>query len=303
MKQAVSVSLGSSKRDKKIIATFKDEKVSIERIGTDGDAKAQRRLFAELDGKVDAFGIGGLDLDLYLDQRAYPLHAAYKQIQDVHQTPVVDGSRLKLTLERRVFELAQPLLNEPLHFHKAFIPMGIDRMGLAKAVLDITDEVTFGDLMFGLSIPIPIRGIQSYRTLLRIMLPLVSYFPLSMLFYGSKSTENEPKYEKYWQEADLIAGDFMFVKKYMPYDMQGKTLITNTTTTENVALLRERGVRRIITTTPRYEGRSFGTNMMEATLTAYAGLGRRLSYNEVNSLIDELDLRPTIQTLSDNNSE
>jgi len=51
-------------------------------------------------------------------------------------------------------------------------------------------------------------------------------------------------------------------------------------------------VKRVITTTPRYDGRSFGTNMLEAALTAYAGKGRRLTDDELNGLIDELGLRP-----------
>ncbi len=58
-----------------------------------------------------------------------------------------------------------------------------------------------------------------------------------------------------------------------------------------------RSYRRVITTTPRYEGRSFGTNMMEAALTAYAGKGRTLSDDELNLLIDELDLLPSVQEL------
>ena len=49
----------------------------------------------------------------------------------------------------------------------------------------------------------------------------------------------------------------------------------------------------VITTTPRYDGRSFGTNMLEAALTAYAGKGRSLSESELNVLIDELELKPT----------
>jgi hypothetical protein len=54
----------------------------------------------------------------------------------------------------------------------------------------------------------------------------------------------------------------------------------------------------MITTTPRYEGRSFGTNMMEAALTAYAGLGRPLTHAELNKLIDELHLEPSVQKLN-----
>ena len=103
MKRAVSVSLGSSTRDKKVIVTLKGEQISVERIGTNGDAAKSRRLFAELDGQVDALGVGGVDLYLRLGQREYPLHAALKLVQDVRQTPVVDGRGLKYTLERRVF--------------------------------------------------------------------------------------------------------------------------------------------------------------------------------------------------------
>jgi hypothetical protein len=56
----------------------------------------------------------------------------------------------------------------------------------------------------------------------------------------------------------------------MPARLDSKTVVTNTTTEDNIALLKERGVKAIITTTPRYDGRSFGTNMMEAALTAPA---------------------------------
>jgi len=79
----------------------------------------------------------------------------------------------------------------------------------------------------------------------------------------------------------------------MPTDLSGKTIVTNTTTEDNIVLLKERGVKRIITTTPRFDGRSFGTNMNEAMLTAYVGKGRRLSDDELNGLIDELGVKPS----------
>jgi hypothetical protein len=298
MKRAVSVSLGSSARDKRVVVRFKGEPIRVERIGTDGDVPKAQRLFAELDGVVDALGVGGVDLYLRLGDREYPLHAALKLVQDVHRTPVVDGRGLKHTLERRVFELAAPALGGRPHFRRAFVPVAVDRLGLAEAAADVSDEVVIGDLMVALGIPIPVRGIDAYRKLARVLLPIVSYFPMSMLFYGSGGAEAEPKYQRYWQEADLIAGDFMFMCKYLPDDLSGKTVITNTTTAENIELLRVRGVRQVITTTPRYEGRSFGTNLMEAALTAYAGQGRPLSDAELNALIDELDLRPSVQRLN-----
>jgi hypothetical protein len=299
MKRAVSVSLGSPTRDKRVVVHFKSEPISVERIGTDGDVQKAQRLFAELDGKVDALGVGGVDLYLRLGNREYPLCAALRLVQDVHQTPVVDGRGLKHTLERRVFELAAPALGGRPHFHRAFVPVAVDRIGLAQAVADVSDKVVIGDLMVALGIPIPVRSIDAYRKLARVLLPIVSCFPMSMLFYGSGGEEPEPKYQRYWEEADLIAGDFLFMRKYLPENLTDKTVITNTTTAENVELLRARGVRQVITTTPRYKGRSFGTNLLEAALTAYVGKGRPLSDAELNALIDELDLRPSVQRMNE----
>jgi hypothetical protein len=99
---------------------------------------------------------------------------------------------------------------------------------------------------------------------------------------------------KYFEESDLLAGDFLFMRKYMPKNLAGKTIVTNTTTEDNIALLKERGAKTVITTTPRFDGRSFGTNMNEAMLTAYAGKGRRLSDDELNELIDTLGIKPTV---------
>jgi len=295
MKHAVSISLGSSSRDKRVTVNFNGEEVLVERIGTDGDVERAKQLYREMDGTVDAFGMGGVDMYLRLEGREYPLRAALKLIEGVTRTPVVDGRGLKHTLERRVFELAAPMMSEPPHFRQAFIPVAVDRIGLAEAVTEVSDEVIFGDLMIALELPIPVRGLRAYKRVARVMLPFVSHFPMSMLFYGSGGAEHEPKYRKYWQESDLLAGDFLFMRKYLPEDLSGKTVLTNTTTEENIALLRERGVRTVITSTPRYEGRTFGTNMMEAALTAYAGKGRPLTDDELNALIDELDLRPTVE--------
>ncbi|MDP1546503.1 MAG: hypothetical protein Q8L87_10805, partial [Anaerolineales bacterium] len=61
--------------------------------------------------------------------------------------------------------------------------------------------------------------------------------------------------------------------------------------------LKERGVKTVVTTTPRFDGRSFGTNMNEAMLTAYAGKGRRLSDDELNELIDTLGITPAVLQL------
>jgi hypothetical protein len=293
MKRAISISLGSSKRDKKVVVKFKNEEIEVERVGTDGDAEKARQMYLDMDGKVDAFGVGGVDLYLRLDNREYPLNAALKLVEGVTKTPLCDGRGLKHTLERRVFELGKKELGD-VHFKQGFVPVAVDRVGLALAVADVADKVVIGDLMVALGVPIPIYGIPAFKRVARVMLPIVSHFPLSMIFYGSDGAEKEPKYVKYFEGSDLIAGDFLFMRKYMPARLDGKTVVTNTTTEENIELLKSRGVKTIITTTPRYEGRSFGTNMLEAALTAYAGKGRRLTDAELNALIDDIGIKPSV---------
>jgi hypothetical protein len=294
MKRAVSISLGSSKRDKSVTIRFKDEDILVERIGTDGDIERAHKMYLDLDGKVNAFGVGGVDLYLRLDEREYPLRAALKLVKGVKFTPLVDGRGLKHTLERRVFELAKKELGETPHFEQAFVPVAIDRIGLAQAVAEVSDRIVLGDLMVALGLPLSIFGISAFKRVARFMLPMVSWFPMSMIFYGSDGAEQKPKYVKYFEGSDLLAGDFLFMRKYMPEDISGKTIITNTTTDDNIDLLRQRGAKMVITTTPRYEGRSFGTNMLEAALTAYSGKNRPLSDTELNLLIDELELKPTV---------
>src|SRR5512136_2272989 len=99
MKRAVSISIGSSKRNKSVEIELLGEKVLIERIGTDGDMKKAAQLYDELDGKVDAFGMGGTDLGLKVGDKWYPLYSALAMVRGVKQTPVVDGTGLKTTLE------------------------------------------------------------------------------------------------------------------------------------------------------------------------------------------------------------
>ncbi len=102
MKRAVSISIGSSKRDKAVEVDLLGEEVSIERIGTDGDMEKAAQMYKELDGKVDAFGVGGADLGTMVDEKWYPLYSVQKMVRFVKQTPIVDGAGLKNTLENRL---------------------------------------------------------------------------------------------------------------------------------------------------------------------------------------------------------
>jgi hypothetical protein len=299
MKRAVSISLGSSTRDKAVEIKLLGETVRIERIGTNGDETKARQMYREMDGKVDAFGVGGIDLGVHTPWKFYPLHGALKLVQDVRQTPCVDGSGLKETLETRVMQWVEQKIGDEIQPKTAFLVAGITRYGMTGSFIKAGYRCVFGDLMFGLDIPIAIRSMRSLNVAARILMPIVGRMPLSMLYpTGEKQERVTPKYEKYYQGNTVTGGDFLYVKQHMPEDMRGKIIVTNTTTPADVEFLKKRGVKYLVTTTPNLEGRTFGTNMMEAALIAVAGKGRVLTTDELNALIDELGFEPQMQKLN-----
>lgn len=295
MKTAVSVSLGSSARDKEVTLALGGERILLRREGTDGDEAKLRRRFEELDGKVDALGLGGFELEIRLGARRYPLRAGRKLARGLRHTPVVDGGGLKQTLERRVFERAGLA---GTRFRRALCLVGVDRFGLARAVAEVADEVVFADLYFALGIPLKIRSLPSLERVGRVLLPVVGLLPISMLYpTGEKQEQTRARYPALWQDVDLVAGDFHYIRTNMPDAMPGCTIVTNTTTEKDVQLLRDRGVKTLITTTPSIEGRSFGTNALEAALTALAGSRTELPAAKLDAMIDELDIRPGVTAL------
>ena len=182
---------------------------------------------------------------------------------------------------------------------KVFVVSGADRWGMSSSFLDAGYECVFGDIMFALEVPVALHTAKQLKTLAAILMPIVGRVPFSWVYpTGEKQEKRVPKWEKYYREATVIAGDCHYIKRCMPDDMKGKIVLTNTTTAEDVELFRKLGVKYLITTTPVLDGRSFGTNMMEAALVALSGKGRPLTWDELNEMIAKLGFEPQLQELN-----
>ena len=301
MKRAVSISIGSSKRDKSVEVELLGEKVLIERIGTDGDMEKAALCYKELDGKVDAFGVGGADLGVTVAGKTYPLYSVKSMVRYVKETPLVDGAGLKNTLENRLAPFIDDHVGEYVEGlgKKAFVTLGVDRWGMSTSFLDHGYECIFGDLMFGLGMPFSVRSAAALKRLAAIMMPIAGRLPFEWIYpTGEKQEKRVPKWEKYYQWGTVIAGDCLYIKRHMPDRLEGKVIATNTTTPADVEAFREAGVKYLVTSTPVLEGRSFGTNMMEAALIAVSGKKRVLSHAELNELLDQLGFEPQLQELN-----
>jgi hypothetical protein len=298
-KHVVSVSLGSSTRDKSVTLELGGEEIVAERRGVDGDLAAFNRLMRELDGTVDVLSVGGTEIAFHVDGEVLAFRSTARLIDGVTRTPLVDGAGLKLTLERRVFELApdvaDPVTGAAPHFRQAFLNIALDRWGMALAVDEVSDSVVYGDLMFSFGVPVALTSLPAVKRTAKTLVPVAGRMPLKWLYpTGDDQTVREPKFAKHFAASDLICGDFLYIGKHAPDDLTGRTVLTNTTTEANVEWLASSGAAMLITTTPRFDGRSFGTNLTEAIITAAVGSDRSLMLEEMNAAIDDLGIRPDV---------
>ncbi|NLA11736.1 MAG: quinate 5-dehydrogenase [Firmicutes bacterium] len=295
MKLIVGVSLGSSQRDHAVTVNLGGEECRVERFGTDGDMKRMVELIKEYDGKADALGLGGIDLYVSAIDRRYEFRDARKIVQVVKKTPIVDGSGLKHILERRIIEYLVANTEMFKERRKVLMTCAIDRLGMAQALFAAGCDVTIGDFLFVLNWPLPLKSLESLARLARIVAPILTKLPFSMVYpTGEQQGENKPRQVKYFLENEIIAGDFHFIRQYMPPELPGKIVITNTVTADDVRHLQESGVKTLITTTPDMDGRSFGTNIMEAILVALAGSSTELPEEQYGRMLEELQITPRV---------
>jgi hypothetical protein len=370
MLRVVSVSLGSSARDKTGRLTLLDETVELTRIGTDGDIGKAARKIAELDGQVDAIGLGGIDLYLIAGGRRYTISDARRLASHAKKTPVVDGSILKLLLEPRIVrqlaemsqksevgsrksdqergsdtrpfgvERRQPriagatqpndssaaakdlrtegeqaqgsdggvgsskLLDStlpPLKGSKVLLVSAVDRWGMAIALTEYAAETVFGDVMFALGLPVALHNLRQVRVLASVIAPVITKLPFKLLYpTGDKQKEHQPRYSEYFTWADWICGDFHYISRNLPPRLDGKVVLTNTTTEADQQRLRERGLDWLVTTTPVIDGRSFGMNVLEGCITALiARAGDPLTEQNYEIYLNKLNLQPNILRLND----
>jgi hypothetical protein len=302
LKHIVSVSLGSSKRNKRTEQEILGDTIVIERIGTDGSIPKAIELIKELDGKVDAFGMGGIDLWVGCGRKKFMLKDAIPIAKAAKISPIVDGSRVKSTLERRVIKYLNDTLKIPFKEKTVLMVSGADRFGMAEALWETGCKLILGDLIFVLNLPLPLYSLNALDMVARLIAPIVVRLPFSMLYpTGEKQGKPSIKssHSRYYSFSHIIAGDYHYIYKYMPDDMKGKSIITNTVTPDDIEDLRQRGVSTLITTTPEMDGRSFGTNVMEALLVSLLEKKPEdITDEEINSLLDRLNFKPRVEVLN-----
>lgn len=291
--RVVSVSRGSSTRDARLQIELLGRTVILERRGVDGDLRAAARLYRELAPEVDAFGLGGADLFVTVGGRRYWIRESVALARNAGDVPVVCGAGLKNVLERRVVRDLDATVG--WRGRRALVASVADRHGMAEGLEERGAQVIAGDLMFLAGVPWPLQGVRALDRVAGLVAPIMVRLPFRWLYpTGAKQEDHVADWRtRHLERADVLAGDFHFLRRHLPQDLRGKIVLTNTTTAEDLQLLGARGAETVITTTPRVDGRSLPTNLLEAALVAVTGR-HPLPPQDVEAALDAARLEPDV---------
>ncbi|MFC2036718.1 serine carboxypeptidase [Chloroflexota bacterium] len=302
-KEIVSVSLGPSTRDFEFTTQMLGEQIHVRRFGADGDVRRARELVAEFDGKVDAIGLGGVSMYFRVGHHTY-VHRQIQQIASAAQiAPVVDGVHLKNTLER--WAIGQVAQQQPGIFsHKrVFVVSGIDRYALAQVLSGYTHQILFGDPIYHLHLPFALRSLRQLERYAALVLPALCRAPYDKLRPVDRGPGlRTPRGTKYLNQADIIAGDLVTIRRFAPKSLRRKTVIADSLSASDVEELRQRGVESLITLTPPLDDEHpfVGTNVIEAIFVSVMDRPQaEIAEDDYLNRVAKSELEPRITVLNE----
>ncbi len=303
MKRIVSISLGSSARDYSFTTTILGRTVEVERIGANGDTARAAELVRSFDGRVDAIGLGGLTPVFRVGKARYPHREAIKIAAQARRTPVVDGGVVKSTLER--WAVAQAVRKVPglFRYKRILLTSGIERYQLAAAISQYDGELRFADPIVHLGLPfLPVpRTLEQLELYAATTLPISALLPYSLLHPVGLGQEGyDPRAAELFGWAQVIAGDFAYIRRFAPTDLAGKAIVTDDPSPAEIEDLRRRGVTTLVTMTPPIsEARPFiAADALEAIITAIQETGAQPGEAEALDFIAAAGWGATVQELN-----
>jgi len=303
MKRIISISLGSSERDYQFTTTVLGQPIEVRRLGTNGNVARATALIREYDGQVDAIGLGGLTPVFRVGAARYPHHEAISIAAGARHTPVVDGGMLKASLERWAIQKAAEMVRGIFKYRRILITSGIDRYQLAQTLAQFGGQLRFADPIVHLGLPFlpPPRSLRQLEIYAATVLPFLSLLPYKYLHPVALGREgHSDRAAALFRWAEVVAGDFAYIRRFAPPDLRGKTIVTDDPSPDEIDDLAGRGVSTLVTMTPPIsDDRPFvSTDVLEAIVTAVLESGAQPGEAEVIDFIDAAGWGPTIEHLN-----
>lgn len=308
MKRIVSISLGSARRDYQFVTTVLGQQVEVRRIGTNGDTALAATLVRDFDGKVDAIGLGGLTPVFHVGAARYPHHEALTIARQARRTPVVSGNLIKQTLDRWCVQQANLAQRGVFNYRRILVASGIDRYALAQALAQYEAELRFADPIVHSGLPfLPMpRSMAQLDMYAATTLPITALLPYRVLHPVALGREgHDARAERHFAWADIIAGDFAYIRRFAPQDLKNKVIVTDDPSPAEIDNLRARGASLLITLSPRLQSTDHGpspfvtADTLEAIVVALLECGATPTEGDIINFIDDAEWGPEVIRLSE----
>lgn len=210
---------------------------------------------------------------------------------------------VKATLERWAIAQAVQQIPALLRYKRVLITSGIERYQLAAAISQYEPELRFADPIIHAGIPFlpPPRSIEQLELYAATALPILALLPYRFIHPVALGQEGfDGRAVDLFRWADVIAGDFAFIRRFAPNDLTRKTIITDDPSPAEIEDLRRRGVTTLVTMTPPLnDQRPFlAADVLEAIITAITESPRQPADGEVIDFITAAGWEPTVQDLN-----
>lgn len=190
----VSLSLGSSKRNKFTNFKFQDFDIYLARVGIDGDYYTLKKLIKNLqDSDIDSIGLGGTDLFLFIEDKKYIIKDSYKLAKLSIKKSIFDGSIIKNIIEKKIIQnlIDQKVINN----NQVVLQVSsLDRFSAVKTFIENNFKVLIGDLVFALKTDKIIYNLTELKKIANLLLQDVLNLPFYLLYPIGKKQEEEKRY-------------------------------------------------------------------------------------------------------------
>ena len=225
MKNVISVSLGSEAGDFVREIEAGGFAVRLSREGTNGDFERAKRRIQELDGHVDAIGLGG-HRRVSLSRRQALRHrrrTASGGSGDAH--PHCGRQRALRTPWSAGWCVRWPQRGLVTPETKVLMVSALDRFGMAEAFVELGCPCVFGDLIFNIGLDFPLTRLAEIEDLAEKYRSRLLTVPFHMLYptgAAQDQAQADPRYAKYYEAADIIAGDGHLILRHLPSAFRAK---------------------------------------------------------------------------------
>lgn len=269
----------------------------VKRLGVDFNFKLALELVKRYRDQCDILAFGGFPTDVKVNGRVHSHHQVLELRRAAGDTPIADGSRLKLTaLPLFIKNLSQ---KEPYLFKGKSISFfsGITQWDYLPTYQEINPNLVFADPFMAISAPKVIRGMEDLKSFLLTALPIMKRLNLENLKerdFRSKIAQL-PTMKPFFDSDIFVVNETQldFIKLQ---DLSGKVVIIDQLDTFSRKKLQDANVAKVYSCFPDFIGMPhLGFNGLEAILMAHLGKSA-LDQEDILDIITSLKLKPETYT-------